>query len=327
MIAAPRHDEPRETVSKMDYFAALRAFVRSVDLGSFSKVAAEEGAKVSTVSRYVSALEADLGVALFNRSTRRLHLTEAGGTLYRHAVQVLAGLQEARAETASLNQSPRGLLRLNIPGAFGRLHIMPHLQAFLAAYPDIRVDVTLTEATVDLIEVGADLAIRIGALSDSSLIARRLASHRRLLVATPEYLCASPALEHPDDLTLHACIPFALQPTSGWYFRPKGESADPIVVKVDGRVRANDSEAVRSAALAGVGIALLPSWLVGEDIRNNHLALLLPGWEGAIALGPERAIWGVYPPKRVVSPKVKVFLDFMQKRFGNPPYWDKAASS
>ena len=311
----------------MDYFAALRSFVRSVDLGSFSKVAAEEGAKVSTVSRQVSALEADLGVALFNRSTRRLHLTEAGGILYTHAVQVLAGLQQARAETASLNQSPRGLLHLNIPGAFGRLHIMPHLPAFLATYPEIRLDVILTDASIDLIEAGADLAIRIGALSDSSLIARRLASHRRLLVATPEYLRGAPGLEHPEDLMRHACIPFALQPTSGWHFRAKGESADPIFVKVDGRVRANDSEAVRSAALAGLGIALLPTWLVGEDIRHNRLALLLPGWEGAIALGPERAIWGVYPPKRVVSPKVKVFLDFVQNRFGNPPYWDKAASA
>ena len=309
----------------MDYFAALRAFVHSVDLGSFSKAAIEEGAKVSTVSRYVSALEADLGVALFNRSTRRLALTEAGGTFYNHAVQVLAALEEARAETASLNLSPRGLLRLNIPGAFGRLHIVPHLREFLSTYPDIQVDVTLTDATVDLIEAGTDLAIRIGALADSSLMARRLAPHRRLLIAAPEYLRASPGLEHPTELAAHAYISFALQPTSGLYFHPKGDSADPLFVKMQGRVRANDSEAVRSAALAGLGIALLPSWLIGEDIRDNRLVHLLPDWEGTIALGPERSIWGVYPPNRVVAPKVKVFLDFVQKKFGAPPYWDKAA--
>jgi DNA-binding transcriptional LysR family regulator len=311
----------------MDYFAALRAFVHSVDLGSFSKAAAEEGAKVSTVSRHVSALEADLGIALFNRSTRRLHLTEAGATLYTHAVQVLTGLEEARTETASLNLSPRGLLRLNIPGAFGRLHIMPHVPDFLSAYPDIRIDATFTDATVDLIEAGADLAIRIGALADSSLIARRLASHRRLLVATPGYLRASPALDHPDDLAQHACVPFALQPTSGWYFCRKEQSEHPIFVKIQGRVRANDSEAVRSASLAGLGITLLASWLVGEDIRDKRLVHLLPDWEASIAPGPERAIWGVYPPKRVVALKVKVFLDFVQKRFGNPAYWDKAAGS
>src|SRR5262249_28037969 len=153
---------------KMDYFAALRTFVRSVQLGSLSKAAAEERAKVSTMSRHISALEADLGIALLNRSTHRLHLTEAGRTLYTHAVQLLAGLDEARAETASLNRSPRGLLRLNMPGAFGRLHIMPHISAFLTDYPDIQLDVTLTDAMVDLIEAGADLAIRIAALTDSS---------------------------------------------------------------------------------------------------------------------------------------------------------------
>jgi DNA-binding transcriptional LysR family regulator len=251
----------------MDYFAALRSFVQSVDLGSFSKAAAENGAKVSTISRYISALEADLGVALLNRTTRRLHLTEAGRTLYTHAVQVLGSLEDARAETASLNLTPRGLLSLNIPGAFGRLHIMPHVPAFLASYPDIKLDVTLTDTTVDLIEVGADLAIRIGALADSSLIARRLAPHRRLLVAAPGYLRSLPSLEHPEDLTRQVYILFALQQTSGWYFSPAGERSDPIQVKIQGRVRANDSEAMCAAALAGLGIALLPSWVVGEDIR------------------------------------------------------------
>jgi len=309
----------------MDYFAALRAFVRSVDLGSFSKAAAEQGAKVSTVSRQIGALEADLGVALFNRSTRRLHLTEAGGTLYGHAVQLLAGLEAARIETASLNLSPRGLLRINIPGAFGRLHIMPHVPAFLAAYPDIRVDATLTDATVDLIDSGADVAIRIGALADSSLIARRFAAHRRLLVAAPEYLRAAPRLEHPDDLARHACLPFALQPTADWYFCSKTKKGEPISVTVEGPMRANDSEAIRSTVLAGLGIGLLPSWLIGEDIRDDRLVALLPAWEAFFAPGTEPAIWGVYPPKKVVAPKVKVFLDFLQTRFGTPPYWDRAA--
>jgi DNA-binding transcriptional LysR family regulator len=312
----------------MDYFASLRAFARCVDLGSFSKAAAEEGAKVSTISRYITALEADLGVALFNRSTRRLHLTEAGGVLYSHAVKVLAGLDEARAETASLNRSPRGLLRVTMPGAFGRRHVMPHLPDFLAAYPDIRVDATLTDATVDLIESGTDVAIRIGALADSSLIARRFAAHHRLPVATPAYLSAAPPLEHPNDLASHACLPFALQPSPNWHFSPRTgprTDSETVSVRVDGAMRANDSEAIRGAALAGLGIALLPTWLVGEDIRDNRLTPLLCDWDGRIALGPERAIWGVYPPKKVVSPKVKVFLDFVQDRFGTPPYWDRDA--
>ncbi len=306
----------------MDYLAAMRAFVRAVDLGSFSKAAAEEGLKVSTVSRYVSALEADLSAALLNRSTRRMHMTEAGAMFYERAQQILADVEEARTATASLNDRPRGLLRINLPGAFGRLHIVPHLKDFLSAYPDLKVDATLTDATVDLIESGSDVAVRIGALTDSTLVARRLAPHRRALVAGPSYVEAQPLVAAPDDLRRHECLMFALQPSGAWYFRRRGSGDEPLTVPVGGHLRANDSEALRGAALAGLGIALLPTWLVGEDIRAGRLLPLLPEWDGLISPGPERAIWGVYPPKKVVSPKVKVFLDFLARRFGSPPYWE-----
>ncbi len=312
----------------MDYLAAIRAFVRSVDLGSFSRAAAEGGVKVSTVSRYVSALEADLGAALLNRSTRRLHLTEAGATFYERAAQILADVEEARSATASLNARPQGLLRLNIPGAFGRRHVVPHLKDFLAAYPDIRIDATLTDATVDLIETGADVAVRIGALADSTLVARRLASHRRALVASPDYLATRPPLDTPDQLAGHDCLLFALQPANAWYFR-RGDPAvaEPREVKVAGRLRANDSEALLEAALAGLGVALLPTWLIGEDLRAGRLLAPLSAWEWLIAPGPERAIWGVYPPKKVVSPKVRAFLTFLSQRFGTPAYWDRRPES
>jgi DNA-binding transcriptional LysR family regulator len=169
----------------MDYLAAMQAFVRSVDLGSFSKAAAEGGLKVSTVSRYVSALEADLGAALLNRSTRNLHLTEVGRLFYERAAQILAAVADARGAATSLNARPQGLLRINIPSAFGRRHVLAHMKDFLAAYPDIRLDAILTDATVDLIESGADVAVRIGALVNSALVARKLAPHRRILVAKP----------------------------------------------------------------------------------------------------------------------------------------------
>jgi DNA-binding transcriptional LysR family regulator len=312
----------------MDYFAAMRAFVRSVDLGSFSKAAAEETVKVSTISRYISALEADLGAALLNRSTRGLHLTEAGTTFYQHALRILAGVEEARLATTSLNQRPRGVLRINIPGAFGRRHVMPHVPDFLAAYPDIAVDATLTDATVNLIETGTDLAIRIGALADSTLVARRLAPHRRALVASPAYLANRPPLQAPTDLMHHECLPFALQPTDAWYFLPHNDdAAEPLEVKVNGRLRANDSEALHAAALAGLGLALLPTWLIGEDLRSGRLLAQLSAWEALIAPGPERAVWAVYPPKKVVAPKVRAFLTFLADRFGKPPYWDDHGSN
>jgi DNA-binding transcriptional LysR family regulator len=307
----------------MDYFAALRAFVRAVELGSFSKAAADTGAKVSTVSRYVSSLEADLGAALFNRSTRRLNLTEAGTIFFERAARILTDLDEARVATTALNSSPRGLLRINTPAAFGRRHIVPHLGDFLSEHPDIRVDATLTDATVDLIDSGADVAIRIGALTDSTLIATRLAPHHRALVASPTYIGRHGLPDEPRTLQSHQCLAFALQPSEAWYYRPIDDpKAEPMAVHVDGRLRANDSEALLDAAIAGLGVALLPTWLVGPDIRANRLVTLLQPWEWLIAPGRTRSIWAVYPPKKVVSPKVRAFMTFFEKRFGKPPYWD-----
>jgi DNA-binding transcriptional LysR family regulator len=308
----------------MDYLAAMRAFVRSVELGSFSKAAAEENQKVSTVSRYVSALEADLGAALLNRSTRRLHLTEVGTTFYERAAAILAGADDARLAAMSLNATPQGLLRINVPGAFGRHHIVPHLKDFRETYPQIRIDVTLTDITVDLIETGTDVAVRIGALADSTLIARRLAPQRRLLVCSPDYLANHGTLDEPSDLVHHECLTFALEPTDAWYFsKPDNPVTEPLEVKVSGAFRANDSEALLHAARVGMGIALLPNWLLKEDIMAGRLVSLLPTFAWALARGPERAIWGVYPPKKTVSPKVRAFLTFFAERFGNPPYWDR----
>jgi DNA-binding transcriptional LysR family regulator len=311
-------------MESMDYFAAMRAFVRSVDLGSFSRAAAEAGVKVSTVSRYVSGLETDLGAALLNRSTRSLHLTEAGRVFYERGAQILTDVQDARHSTTSLNGRPQGSLRINVPTAFGRRHVMPHMKDFLGTYPDIRLDATLTDATIDLIETGTDVAVRIGALVDSALVARKLAAQRRLLVAAPDYLGDRPALQGPADLARHECLAFALQPTGAWYYRSTDNPlSEPVEIAVNGHLRANDSEALRDAALSGLGIALLPTWLVGPDIRAMRLVAVLPAWQWLIAAGPERAIWAVYPPKKVVSPKVKAFLGFLAQRFGQPPYWDQ----
>jgi DNA-binding transcriptional LysR family regulator len=309
----------------MDYLAAMRSFVRSVELGSFSRAAAEAEIKVSTVSRYITGLEADLGAALLNRSTRRLHLTEAGRSFCERALQILADVEDARNETRSLNASPQGVLKINMPSAFGRRHVMPLMRDFLAAYPDIRLDATLTDATVDLIETGTDVAVRIGALADSTLVAKRLAPQRRLLVARQGYIRSAPPLAEPGDLAGHQCLAFALQPTGAWFCRPIAEpDSEPIEIPVSGHLRANDSEALLDAAISGLGIALLPTWLVAGDLRAGSLISLLSQWEWLIAPGPQRAIWAVYPPKKVVSPKVKVFLTFLTERFGHPlPYWDR----
>jgi DNA-binding transcriptional LysR family regulator len=217
---------------------------------------------------------------------------------------------------------PQGLIRLHVPSAFARLHIMPFVPDFLAAYPDIRLDVSLTDVRVDLLSVGADLAIRIGPLIDSSLLSRKLAPHRRIACASPAYLDRRPPIAEPLDLLQHNCLVYTLQPTDRWFFRHPDETGDAFEeVPVTGTLRADDSEPLRDAAVAGVGVVLLPTWLVGEDIKAGRLRHLLPEWSSMIATKPG-GIFGVFPPHRMVPPKVRAFLDFAQKRFGKPPYWD-----
>jgi DNA-binding transcriptional LysR family regulator len=306
----------------MDYLGALRMFVRAVEVGSFSKAAIATNTKTSTVSRAIASLEEDLGVSLFHRTTRRAHLTEPGATFYEHARGVLRGLEEARDAASAMEGRPQGLIRLHVPSAFARLHIMPFVPDFLAAYPDIRLDVSLTDVRVDLLAVGADLAIRIGSLIDSSMLARKLAPHRRVACASPAYLDRGPSIAEPIDLLQHNCLVYTLQPTDRWFFRHQAEAGDAFEeVPVTGTLRADDSEPLRDAAVDGVGVVLLPTWLVGEDIKAGRLRHVLPEWSSMIATKLS-GIFGVFPPHRMMPPKVRAFLDFAQKRFGKPPYWD-----
>jgi DNA-binding transcriptional LysR family regulator len=235
----------------------------------------------------------------------------------------MTDVDDALNATRSLNGRPQGLLKINIPLVFGRRHVMAHMQDFLERYPDIRLEATLTETTVDLIEAGADVAVRIGDLVDSTLVARKLAPLRRILAASPSYLRERSVPEKPEDLQHHDCLLYALQPGAAWYYRQAPDTAQPVGVTVQGRLRTNDVESLREAALSGMGIALLPTWLVGSDVRGQQLVQVLSDCEWLIAPGPERAIWAVYPPKKVVSPKVRAFIAFLSTCFGQPPYWDR----
>ena len=201
-------------------------------------------------------------------------------------------MADARLWAASLNARPQGLLRINIPAAFGRRHVVPHLRDFLLEHPDIRIDTTLTDETVDLIASGADFAVRIGALADSSLAAKRLAPQRRVLVASAAYLSERPPIDAPTDLADHECLGFALQPKPAWYFNPLGvpDAESSLEVTIQGRLRANDSEALLDTAIAGLGVALLPTWLTGAKILAGRLSVILPQWEALIAPGPDQAI-------------------------------------
>lgn len=304
----------------MDGLGQLRCFVRAAELGSFSAAAVEARIKPSSVSRAITELEIKLGAAVFNRSTRRLHLTEVGSTFLSRARQILDDLDDAFADAMALNQRPQGLLRLNVPASFGRLHILPYLPEFAARYPDIRLDITFTDTLVDIIDTGTDLAIRTGTLADSRLIARKLAPHRRVLCASPGFLEAHGPVETPADLMRCPAVLFNLQPSDRWIVvDAQGQREDAVL---SGQFRANDSEALLAAAIAGFGVALLPSWIVSDAIRTGKLVRLLKDHHAMFAPG-ERFVWAIYPPKRVVAPKVRVFIDGLAAYIGTPPYWDQ----
>ena len=316
----------------MDYFAAVRTFVRAAELGSFTQVALDLSIKTSTASRHISELEADLRIALFNRSTRGLSLTEGGKVFYARASQVLLELEEAKSAASSLNLSPSGLLRVTLPVSFGRRHVMPYIPEFMARYPDIDVDAVFSDDTVNLIEARIDVGVRIGTLTDSSLMARRLAPQRRVACASADYLRAHGKPATLAALKQHQCLVFSRTLGEYWYgtktdAAQAGEAteADWQKVLIGGRFTANDSDALLEAALGGLGIALLPTWLAYAPLHAGRLENVLPGWD--VRFAPEApSIWAVYPRKKTVSSKVRSFIDFLTEKIGDPPYWEHADS-
>jgi len=307
----------------MDYFAAVRAFLCAANQQSFSKAAQQLEVKTSTVSRYIVQLEADLGIALFNRSTRGLVLTEGGRVFRKHAAYSLEALEEARQAAASLNTSPQGHLRVTMPVSFGRRHIIRHLPRFMALYPHISIDTVISDDVMNLIDSGIDLAIRIGAMPDSQLMARKLAEHRRIVCASPDYLARHGAPADPDDLCQHQALRFSLAGDDKWLLmggKDNGGQERAVSVQLNGVIRANDTESILSLALAGCGVALLPNWSVSEALRSGELIHLLPDWQAQVGRRPG-SVWAVYPPKKTVSSKVRAFVDFYAAVFAEAGYW------
>lgn len=309
----------------MDSLAEMEAFVRVVHAGSFSAAARASGLTPSAVSKQISRLEARLGARLFNRTTRRLGLTEVGAAFHERAQRILSEVEEAERAVSHASAAPRGTLRLNVPVVFGRLHVAPLLPEFLGLYPEVRIDITFNDRFVDLLEEGVDVAIRIGDLGDSSLIARRLAPNRRVVCGAPAYFERNGYPEHPADLSRHNCLVYTyLASRNDWRFvcanKPRSEAQD--VVQVSGNFEANNAEAIHGALRSGLGLGLLPLWLVGEDLRAGRLVQALPGYHAV-----DSAVYAVYPPGRHLSPKVRCFIDFLAARLRIGSGGDERAGS
>ncbi len=291
----------------MDRIEQMRAFAAVVAAGGFTAAADKTGSTPQLVSKYVAALEDDLRVRLLNRSTRRVALTEAGRAYHPRCVALLEAFDDLRADAREERTHPRGLLTVAAPVTFGELRLVPAIQEFAQHWPELSVDMRLTDRFVDLIEEGVDLAIRVGQMEDSAMVARKLTDVEVRCVAAPTYLENAGPCETPADLMAHDCIIDSnFREPNLWPFLVDGAEQS---VRVSGRFRVNSAAAVRSLALAGAGIALCPSFAVASDLAAGRLKPVIGN--ANISLG----VHAVYPAARHLSARVRTFVDFLGKHF------------
>jgi DNA-binding transcriptional LysR family regulator len=296
----------------------LLVFVQVVESKSFSAVALASGKTKSAISKQVKRLEQALGTKLLNRTTRHLSLTETGNAVYERGVRIAEEAEGIKTAVDDLQNKPSGILRITTSVAFGNMHLTKLVSEFIGMYPGVRVSLTLSDRYIDVVEEGFDIAIRLTSKPIESFVARRLSSLNYVVCATPEYLSRHDQVKSLEDLTNHDCLLYAHRPQSEvWTFVKDGKSSS---VKVDGKFTVNSSESLRIAALNGLGIALLPTFAVGEDLKSGRLTALLQEYAVEGAFGNN--IYAIFIPNKFLSPKVRVFIDFLVLRFENGGCWD-----
>lgn len=301
----------------MDSFRAIQVFVRVVQHGSLSSAARQLGSSPASVSRQIRALEDTLGARLLNRTSRKLTLTEAGETYFQHAEQILHHFDEAQHSISQLQRSPRGTLRVHSRILVGQLYIIPALTDFLLRHSEIKVDLMLSNRPIDLVEQNIDIDIRIGKLSDSSLIAKRLAVSQRVVCAAPSYLARHPPITCPQDLVQHNCLTYRLNMGSvQWRFL--GADGATTDVAVSGSLQTDYGPALRSAALGGLGLALMPDWSVRDDIQRGLLVRLFPEHQVSF-MEFDNGVYAVYQRSRHMSTKVRLFVNHLIQVFQTQP--------
>jgi DNA-binding transcriptional LysR family regulator len=299
----------------MDKLTCIRALTKVIQHGGFAAAAREMRLSRSAVSKYVIELEQALGVQLLNRTTRSASPTANGLAYYERCVAILADLDEADLAVSSAQAEPRGTLRVNAPMSFGTLHLGRAIGAFMEQHPEVQIQLILSDELVDPVQEGFDVTLRIADLPSSSLIARKIAPARRVVCAAPAYLKRRGIPAHPADLRDHNCLSYGHLAT-GNQWKLTGADGDHWIA-VPWTLCTNNAEVLRDAAVAGQGIALLPTFITGADLQTGRLATILADYQA-----PEMSIYVIYPPTRHLSAKVRVFIDFLVERFAGRPYWD-----
>lgn len=300
----------------MDKLDAMRSFAKVVTSGSYAEAARQFGLTRSAVSKSVTELERHLGARLLDRTTRRVTPTEAGRAYHERIAGILSDVEETEAAVSRLHEEPKGLLKINAPMSFGMLHLASAIADFMVAYPDLKVEAIMNDRFIDPLEEGVDVTVRIGVLPDSSLIARKIAPARRVLVASPAYLKHHGVPRQPDELIHHRALNFGhASGPQRWQLQ---QSGDVVAAPVNATLCSNNGDILRAAAVHGNGITLLPTFIVGPDIAAGRLTIVLPD-HPPVGLG----IYALYAPNRFLAAKTRVFVDFLSARFGDEPKWDR----
>jgi DNA-binding transcriptional LysR family regulator len=300
---------------------SLQTFIEVAAERSFTAVAKRRDVAVSSITRIIDSLEQELGVRLFARSSRQILLTDAGDEFLPRARGIVADMDEARHTLASLNADPSGALTVTVPAAFGRRHVVPSMAGFLAKYPNIDVEMHVSDQTVDLHSRRVDVAIRIGVLPDSDLVATRLAPIRRLVCASPEYLARRGRPKTPHALLTHNCLTYASAPLpAGWWCFPGVNRNLPL--QVHGSMKTDDTDAMLAGAVAGIGITHLSSWMVHDKLATGQLVSLFPE-ATSMPRRQASAIYAVRMPGRSHTAKAQLFIAHLRDHIGDPPYWDR----
>ena len=282
----------------------MRMYVAVIDSGSFAAAADKLGVSRAMVSKQVQKLEEHLGTRLMNRTTRRLSMTETGRAFYERSSQIVADVEEAEQIAGQMTRSPQGVLRVTIPLSYGQHRLAIILGAYTQSFPLVQLDISLSDRKVDLVEEGFDVAIRIGALPQSDLIAKKIGAAHSIVCAAPGYLAQFGTPQLPSDLSGHACLGYSLTGGGGdWRMESSGEQA---VVAIAGPMKADNGDILRLAAIAGAGVAFQPGFIVDADIAAGRLVRILRGWQSA-----EMGIYAVYPSRKHLSAKVRTFVDFI----------------
>ncbi|MFC0407386.1 LysR family transcriptional regulator [Roseomonas elaeocarpi] len=291
----------------MNKLVAMEVFIKVAEAASFTRAAEELSLSRSAASDHIADLEQHLGVRLLNRTTRRVSLTSEGEVFLSRARQVMSLMETAEEEASAGALTPHGRLRVNAPVSFGQHHLGPMLTDFLHKYPEIEIELTLTDRLVDVVEEGFDLVLRIGRLPDSTLVARRVGTIRLLLCASPDYLAQHGTPQHPADLARHSCIHLIGTAWHTWSFEgPEGT----VSVPVTGRLTANNVDTLMSAASAGMGFSLVPNYVAVEAIRQGRLVEVLPEYRSR-----EIQLHAVQPPGHLPVPKTRALIDFLAEQF------------